>query len=174
MMVKLWKTATGVRKYRKVQILEVCIVTGHLAKDFIKRHPALIRTIQICLDQTLADLHQAIFKAFGRWENHFYEFQFGKGPHDPKAVRYVLPSVFKVEDVGENKPAESVISTTIGSLDLKFGQSFGYWFDFGDNWYHQINVRSTGLARKGVRYPWVSSRIGPKPPQYPKEDDEDS
>jgi len=30
--------------------------------------------------------------------------------------------------------------TTIGSLDLKVDQAFGYWFDFGDDWWHQINV----------------------------------
>jgi hypothetical protein len=54
-------------------------------------------------DQTLADLHHALFDAFGRWEEHLYEFQFGKGPMDRQGPRYVLPSALQSES-GEDKP----------------------------------------------------------------------
>ena len=30
----------------------------------------------------------------------------------------------------------------IDSLGLEVGRSFGYWFDFGDDWWHQINVEA--------------------------------
>jgi hypothetical protein len=30
--------------------------------------------------------------------------------------------------------------TTLDSLQLKVGRAFGYLFDFGDDWMHQINV----------------------------------
>lgn len=33
-----------------------------------------------------------------------------------------------------------VAKTEIGSLGLEEGRAFGYLFDFGDNWLHQINV----------------------------------
>jgi hypothetical protein len=71
--------------------------------------------------------------AFDRWDEHMYEFQFGKGPMDPKGSRYVLPSAFEM-DMGEaNPPAGRVDQTRIDSLGLKVGQSFGYWFDFGSS-----------------------------------------
>ena len=43
------------------------------------------RTIQIRGAQTLDDLHNAIFDALGRYDEHRYEFQFGKKPMDRKA-----------------------------------------------------------------------------------------
>jgi hypothetical protein len=35
-----------------------------------------------------------------------------------------------------------VDQTTLDSLGLEVGRSFGYWFDFGDDWWHQINVEA--------------------------------
>ena len=32
--------------------------------------------------------------------------------------------------------------TTLDSLGLEVGRTFGYWFDFGDDWWHQINVEA--------------------------------
>lgn len=49
------------------------------------------RTLQFRGDQTLDDLHIAIFDAFDRFDPHLYEFQFGKKPMDRNAVRYVDP-----------------------------------------------------------------------------------
>jgi hypothetical protein len=46
------------------------------------------RVIEIRGDQTLDELHQAIFKAYDRWEQHLYEFQFGKRPFDPQGPNY--------------------------------------------------------------------------------------
>jgi hypothetical protein len=128
----------------------------------------IARTIQIRGDQTLQDLHYAIFEAFDREEQHMYEFQIGgKRPMDPKARRYVLPSAL-MQDLGpERKPAGDVKHTTIESLGLKVGGAFGYWFDFGDDWWHQINVRAIEETSHHGAFPKVIQRIGESPPQYP-------
>jgi len=111
-----------------------------MTEKFIKENPVIFRTIQIREDQTLEQLHRAIFDAFGREDEHMYEFQFGEGPMDQKGKRYVLPMAL-TEPVSEfQKPAGDVTSTSIKALDLKVDQAFGYWFDFGDDWWHQINV----------------------------------
>jgi len=171
-MAESWpRTGLQGRRFTRAFVLEVAIMSGPVAPEFAKRHPAVIRTIHIREDQTLADLHRAIFKAFNRFEEHSYEFQFGDGPHDPAAKRYVLPSVFEHGDVGRNKPAGSVDSTTIGSLGLTYGKTFGYWFDFGDDWYHLVRVATMGRASKKYRYPRVTKRIGPSPPQYADSDE---
>jgi hypothetical protein len=48
-----------------------------MTAEFAKRNKVISRTIQIRGDQTLEDLHHAIFAAFDREEEHMYEFQIG-------------------------------------------------------------------------------------------------
>jgi len=133
---------------------------------FAKKNPVVSRTIQIRGDQTLEDLHHAIFDAFGRWEEHMYEFQFGKGPMDPKGRRYVLPSAVKDQADEDNPPAGRVDTTTIASLGLTVGDRFGYWFDFGDDWWHQVNVEAVEDKALRGKLPRVAKRVGRSPPQY--------
>ena len=155
----------------RLYTLEVFLLSGPLIKKFVKKNPKVSRTIQIRGDQTLEDLHRAIFDAFDRWDEHMYEFQFGKGPMDPEGSRYVLPSAFEV-DIGEkNPPTGRVDQTRIDSLGPEFGRSFGYWFDFGDDWWHQINVEAIEDEAPGGNLPRVTKRVGKSPPQYLKEDE---
>src|SRR5947209_14121399 len=93
----------------RLYTLEVFLLSGPITEKFAKKNPVISRTIQIRGDQTLADLHHAIFDALGRWEEHMYEFQFGRGPMDPKAPRYVLPSALEIQQEQPNPP--------IGRLD---------------------------------------------------------
>ncbi len=157
---------------RRVYELEVCIIGGPLTKRFVQDNPIISRTIEIRGDQALAKLHEAIFEAFDRDDEHMYEFQVGgKGPMDRKARRYVLP-------MGENpfedpKPVGAVTRTTVDALGLKNGQVFGYWFDFGDDWWHQINVLSIKDNASAGRYPRVTVEVGQSPPQYIDWDEED-
>jgi hypothetical protein len=147
--------------------LEVFLMSGPISEKFAKKNPVISRTIQIRGDQTLEDLHHAIFDAFGRWEEHMYEFQFGKGPMDLKAPGYVLPNADDMDD--GKRPAGRVEQTTIGSLGLEVGRSFGYWFDFGDDWWHQIDVTAIEEKVSAGKYPKVTKKVGKSPPQYPDE-----
>jgi hypothetical protein len=49
------------------------------------------RVIEIRGDQTLEDLHHAIFKAYDRFEEHKYQFQLGRGPFDPDGPNFGIP-----------------------------------------------------------------------------------
>ncbi len=153
----------------RLYTLEVFVISGPVAEKFLKRNPEISRTIQIQGDQTLEDLHHAIFEAFDRFDEHMYEFQFGKGPNDAKGKRYVLPSAFGEEGHKRNV-AGDVAQTTIESLGLKVDQAFGYWFDFGDDWWHQINVLAIDDKVPRGKYPKVVKRVGKSPPQYPDEE----
>jgi hypothetical protein len=155
----------------RLYTVDVFIIGGPVSEKFAKKNPVVSRTIQIRGDQTLDDLHHAIFNAFGRWEEHMYEFQFGKRPMDPKARRYVLPSALNGGYAGDKPPAGSVDQTTIQSLKLKVGDRFGYWFDFGDDWWHQINVEGVEDKAPRGKFPKVTKRVGKSPPQYADEDE---
>ena len=153
--------------------LDVFIISGPIAKKFAKKNRVISRTIQIRGDQTLEDLHYAIFDAFDREEQHMYEFQVGgKGPMDPKARRYVLHADTN-DLVSGRKPAGDVHDTTIESLGLKVGKAFGYWFDFGDDWWHQINVVAIEEKTGRGKFPKVTKRTGESPPQYVDWDEEE-
>jgi hypothetical protein len=164
------QTAPKAGADKRVYTLDVFIINGPMTAKFVKKNRVISRTIQIRGNQTLEVLHNTIFYAFEREDNHMYEFQIGgKGPMDPKARRYTL-HVFKDD---EDPPAGDVEWTTIGSLGLKVGDAFGYWFDFGDDWWHQINVVVIEDVSGRAKFPKIVKRVGESPPQYVDWDEED-
>jgi hypothetical protein len=147
-------------------VLDVFIIDGPIAPKFIAKNPVISRTIEIKGSNTLEDLHKIIFKAFDRKDEHMYEFQVGgSGPQDPSARRYGLKQVFSSSDFTEN-PTGEVSSTPIASLGLSIDDAFGYWFDFGDDWWHQINVTNIADKTPESKYPKITKRVGASPPQY--------
>jgi Plasmid pRiA4b ORF-3-like protein len=149
----------------RVYTLDVFLPRRPISKSFAKKKSGISRQIQIRGDQTLEDLHHAIFSAFDRWEEHMYEFQFGQGPRDRQGPTYGL------QDTGAENEGGHVRETTIDSLRLRVGRSFGYLFDFGDNWQHQINVEAIEETVPQGQYPKIIKRIGESPPQYAEEDE---
>jgi hypothetical protein len=119
------------------------------------------RVIEIRGDQTLDALHRAIFKAYDRWDEHLYEFQLGKRPFDPAGPNYGIP-----ESSRGDKTERDARKTTLDQLNLKVGRVFGYLFDFGDDWLHQVQVERIDQAIPTVTYPRVVKRVGKSPPQY--------
>ena len=158
---------------KRLYTLEVFLTGGPLADAFVEQNPVVSRTIDIRGDQTLAELHVAIFRAFDREEQHMYEFQVGgRGPQDPHANCYVLPIAMQ-DAYGGSKPAGDVTRTQVGSIGLKVDDAFGYWFDFGDDWWHQINVIDIQPEAPTGAYPRVVKRVGASPPQHDDWDGEE-
>jgi hypothetical protein len=140
-------------------VLTVFLTSGPVSDKFPSE--VVRRDIEIRGDQTLQDLHNAIFQAYDRWDAHLYEFQLGKRPFDPKGPNYGIPGP------DEKKPNYGdVCTTTLDELKLKPNRVFGYWFDFGDDWFHQIQVERIEGAIPTVTYPRVIKRVGKSPPQY--------
>lgn len=148
--------------------LDVTLIDGPAPEIFAGRE--IRRTISIRGDQTLDDLHRAIFEAYDRWDEHFYEFQFGRGPHDPNGRRYVLPEMLGAAR-GDPTIAGDARETAVRSLGLEVGRPFGYWFDYGDDWWHRIDVTAVEDEVPRGRYPKVTRRVGKSPPQYADEDE---
>ena len=141
----------------KLYTLKVSLMTGpaHLGSV----HEEISRTFQIRGDQTLELLHETIFDAFDREEEHMYEFKLADGR------RYSLgPETLE--------PAGDVEENAMDSLGLETGQRFAYWFDFGDCWEHEIEVVSISDAPSRGHFPTVTAQVGESPAQYPQWDDE--
>jgi Domain of unknown function (DUF6398)/Plasmid pRiA4b ORF-3-like protein len=156
---------TSPQALQALYTLDVELISGPVTDKFLKKNPQISRAIEIRGDQTLAELHDMIFEAFDREEEHMYEFQLkGKGPNDPNANRYGLAKTLK--DNFGSPPAGDVAKTQLGTLGLAVNEIFGYWFDFGDDWWHQVQVIAITAPQPKVKYPRITQRIGASPPQY--------
>ncbi len=143
-------------------VLSVFLVGGPISEKFAKKQ--ISRVIEIRGDQTLEQLHEAIFQAYDRWEQHLYEFQFGKRPFDPDGPNYGIAN-----PKSRKKGDGDARTTKLDDLKLEPERVFGYWFDFGDDWFHQLQVERIEKAIPTVDYPRVIKRVGKSPPQYPEE-----
>jgi hypothetical protein len=151
---------------KRVYTLQVAILSGPMTESFARKNPVISRTIEVRGDHTLAHLHRAIFDAFDRDDEHLYEFQIGgRRPMDPKARRYGPPMAM-VDPFGEEEGSADAERTTLDSLGLAIGDVFGYWFDFGDDWWHQIAVLTIVENTPRGKLPKVTRRVGESPSQY--------
>ncbi len=74
-------------------------------------------------------------------------------------------TAFQILDNSEMRSADAR-TARLDDLDLNPGRVFGYWFDFGDDWYHQVQVDRIEQAIRTVTYPRVIKRVGMSPPQH--------
>jgi hypothetical protein len=151
-----------------VYTLEVTLTGGYMTDGFVRANPIVSRTIEIRADQTLNQLHRTIFEALDRWDDcHLSQFNLGAGVMDRNAESYVLPFIFDdPERYDEASATGSMTQTRLGGLGLQVGQVFWYWYDYGDDWQHQITVLAIGKAELEAKYPRVTARVGESPPQY--------
>jgi hypothetical protein len=136
------------------------------------------RKIAIRGDQTLEDLHFAIYDAFDREEEHLYSFYFPKPGSRGRArirdaLEYTCPYCLEEGNCFGDEPAKDAAETAIESLPLRPRQKFSYLFDFGDEWWHDISVEQVNVPSEKGKYPRVLEKHGKSPPQYPDYDDEE-
>jgi len=156
---------------QRVYTLEAVLTGGPPFWPPEKKHPTVSRTVQIRGSQTLEKLHEILFDAFARFDPHLYEFQFGDADRGEPGFRaYGIPDPDLAPGMDPNYVGD-VAKTRIASLGLKPGDRFRYWFDFGDDWMHDIRVIAVGEAVPRTRYPRLIEGIGAAPPQYVYEDD---
>jgi hypothetical protein len=140
-------------------------------KVALRERKSIWRSISILEEQTLDDLHEAIYDAFDRYDEHLYSFFFpfpgAKLERWPRnATEYACS--FSCEDPGPfvDEPMLNAAYTKLGTLELSVGQVFLYLFDFGDEWWHQITVETIEPQAGRKKYPRIVAKRGESPPQY--------
>jgi hypothetical protein len=139
--------------------------------------PNLYRIIEASEHCKLDELHQAIFKAFERFDAHLYSF-FITG-EDAKSIRKIVQSLEvthpqAMENVpGFGKEQKSSYKTRLSDLGLQEKDVFHYLFDFGDEWWHRIRVQKISEDPSTKKHVQVVKAVGESPPQYPAFDDEE-
>lgn len=148
----------------------------YLFKVNLKTAKSIWRTIALRGDHTLDDLHEMIFNAFERNDEHMYSFYFPQGPSRRDAgirpTEYTSPMIFEEPTAFRDEEVLDASEAELNSLELKVGQTFEYLFDFGDSWWHQIKVLAIDIADKNsaVGLPMIVERHGEAPAQYPTQD----
>ena len=138
--------------------------------------PNLYRIIEASEDCTFDDLHDVIFQAFDRFDEHLYSFFITK--KDTKNIRaiYDAPEIthtMNIEDImGSARMKQSADETQIGDVDLNENDVFHYLFDFGDDWWHRIKVENVNETKSKKKYIKLIKSAGESPPQYPDYDEE--
>jgi len=89
--------------------------------------PSIWRRVLVDGASTLDHVHEVIQAAFGWWNYHLHEFQVGE-------ARYGLP-----DPDGDWDPPRDERRARLDVV-AREGSSFGYTYDFGDNWRHRIVV----------------------------------
>jgi hypothetical protein len=90
--------------------------------------PPVWRRVLVDGAATLDELHEVIQAAFGWWNYHLYDFEFGR-------TRHGIPD----PDWDDGPPMRDARRTRLDQV-AKPGTSFTYTYDFGDNWEHKVTV----------------------------------
>jgi len=102
--------------------------------------PPVWRRFAMARERTLGQLHEVLQAVMG-WQNcHLHEFRVGEhryGEPDPDAPPDVEDEeLLTLEDLWEGAPFE-----------------FRYWYDFGDDWWHRVEIEGECDARAFKQMP---------------------
>lgn len=104
--------------------------------------PLIWRRVAVRTSTSLNGLHRIIQAAMGWLDYHLWEF-------DVDGVVYGVPD--PDFDWGrEIKPATRI---KVGALVDRGVEAFGYTYDMGDNWRHQVIIEGVEMAEDGALYP---------------------
>ena len=137
--------------------------------------PKLYRLIEVSENCTFDDLHNVIFQAFDRYDEHLYSFFItGKDTTNIRSI-YNSPEITHPQNtgnmVGWGKKQQSTSKTKVADVAFSTKNVFHYLFDFGDEWWHRIRVESVIETASKKKHIKVIKSVGESPPQYPDYDD---
>ncbi|MGH4018618.1 MAG: plasmid pRiA4b ORF-3 family protein [Pseudonocardiaceae bacterium] len=101
--------------------------------------PPVWRRLLVHSDTSLAELHYIIQNAMGWQDAHLHQFEVDG--------TYYADTMHMLDDTKDES------RMTLARLRLRTGDRFLYWYDFGDDWYHEIRVESVDRDDPSVVYP---------------------
>jgi len=146
---------------------------SYVFKVSLRHRKGTWRRIAFDGDLTLHDLHEAIFCAFDRDDEHLYSFSFAtsatRGRRFAVEPKYSHPMAAAGAGPSGEGLGGNATQVSLDSLRLRQGQRFSYLFDFGDHWLHDIVVEAVNAGQRASSV-GVIERRGASPPQYPAEE----
>lgn len=136
----------------------------------------LHRIIEISGNCTFERLHEKIFEAFDRYDEHMYSFFLTE--QDTEDMSKIMGSKeithpYNLEDMFAGNQKYSSKKIVIDDAELEEKDVFHYWFDFGDDWWHRIRVEAISATKDRRRIARIVKKVGESPEQYPDYEDFD-
>jgi len=120
-------------------------IAGYVFHVAIIGAPDIWRRIRIRADWTLWQLHEAIYEAYDRIDDHMFCFYLTKPGSRGRAafrdaIEYAHP--YTVEDAPcfGYEPPLCAYDGVLSQLGLRTRRRFYYLWDFGDKWWHTVKV----------------------------------
>ncbi len=128
------------------------IVTLTIALDDVE--PRIWRRLEVPADYSFDRLHEALNAAMGWLDLHLHEFEVA-------GKRYGTDVDMSVE-ADATLPERDLV---IGDVARAGERLIAYWYDFGDDWWHTVEVEALGPPQEGVFYPRCTDGAGACPPE---------
>jgi hypothetical protein len=152
----------GRRHARQSRKARLGSVTTFVLRVNHRALPEVWRDIELAEDNTLEDLHLTIQSAFHWMDDHLYSF-FLSGDKRPRDSEIGSPW---------SDTALHTHQVQIIQLALQEGQTFLYFFDYGDSHEFDVTVLAINPLAPKADYPRTLDFHGKAPPQYPDYDEE--
>lgn len=111
--------------------------------DLLDSDPPIWREVEVPTSMTFRQLHAVIQAAMGWEDYHLWEFAIAR------------------ERIGASRAAKLTLRELLGPRKTKFG----YTYDFGDCWEHQLTLTCVRAAEAGVGYPRYVAGDRAAPPE---------
>ncbi len=128
---------------------------------------------------TFDKLHEAIFHAFNRHDERAYAFYLTKAATQDRMVRMGAPLIVASDNAkvsaGKGQDCRSATGTTVASAQLAPGDVLYYLFDFKEEWWHRIDVKTVADIEGDTEPILLAESVGGAPVQHEEleEDDDD-
>jgi len=165
------KANAAIKSFRRQIMSKSASHSVYVFKVALKNAKRIWRRIAVRSDQTLHHLHEAIYMAFDREEEHLYSFYFPRAARRGRAwlrdaIEYTHPFNLEKGNLLGDPDLYNAADTTLDRLGLAVGQEFEYLFDCCDEWWHEIVVEQVDGAMDEGSYPRILQRQGRSPRQY--------
>ncbi|MEO5626582.1 MAG: plasmid pRiA4b ORF-3 family protein [Dokdonella sp.] len=134
--------------------------TLHHLKIALKNvRPTVVREVLVPSTLRLDRLHAVIQTAMGWGDVHMHEFIVGT-LRDGERFGTPTPDVFAV-----GSPTRNEKKFTLRQAAPAKGSKFVYWYDFGDDWYHDISVKAVVEVIPDLPVPYCLKASRACPPE---------
>ena len=121
------------------------------------------RELEVAANQMLADLGDAIPRAFDFTDPHLWSFFLSGKPWD------------RTTEYARQGRAARVRIDAVPFPGTTGKREFLFLFDYGDEWHFGVKLlRTSPTLDPTARYPRVTASVGQAPPQYPPLDEDES
>jgi hypothetical protein len=123
-----------------------------LHASLLEISPAIWRRLHIRSDTTIANLHYMLQIAFGWTDSHLHRF-------------VIYGKVYGITQPGGICFADEPRQVRLSDLRLHMNGRFGYEYDFGDLWHHQLRLERILPFDNTRTYPYCSGGARAAPPE---------